>query len=206
VYLAGFSDSGADMFAFWKNWKRAVASLCLLVIVAATLVWWLYPRQTLPGRLVDYHKIYEPFWDVACDTALDGSDRRCYLQYVDVYRPRPDFAAAMVEVVYHAGEDGTPDPHVRFDIEPGLSFRDTGLVVETSDGEVPLDVSDCRSNTCVITGDAGRDMLEAWRDGTSLWMEISDGGDESVRLAWPLDEMATILEDLAAQRKARNLP
>ena len=32
----------------------------------------------------------------------------------------PDFAAAMVEVVYHPGEDGQPDPHVRFDIEPGI--------------------------------------------------------------------------------------
>lgn len=194
------------MFAFWKTWRRTIASLSLLGVISATLVWWWFPRQTLPWRLVDYHRIYDPFWDVACDTALDGSDRRCYLQYVDVYRPRPGFAAAMVEVVFHTGADGTPDPHVRFDIEPALSFRDTGLIVETSDGEVPLDVSGCRSNTCVINGDAGRDMLELWRGGTTLRLEINEGGDAPVRLNWPLREMALILDDLAAQRRARSLP
>ncbi len=192
--------------SFLTSPKRTLAGLLVFAMIAGVAVWWFYPRQTLEGRLTDYYKTYPPFWDVACDTAMDGSDARCYLQYVDVYRPRPEFAAAMVEVVFHAGTDGTPDPHVRFDIEPGLSFEDTEVNVETPDGDVPLNVSDCRSNSCVISGEAGRDILAVWRSGTALRLTIDEDRDVPAQLSWPLNEMTAILDDLAAQRAARALP
>ncbi|WP_299848225.1 hypothetical protein [uncultured Roseovarius sp.] len=178
----------------------------LLVVMVAWWAGWLFPRQTLPGRLSEYHKVYDGFWDVACDTAMDGSDRRCYIQYVDVYRDRPDFAAAMVEVVYHPGDDGQPDPHVRFDIEPGYSFRETRMSVVTADGKVPFDTSDCRSNTCRRSGDAGRDMLKVWRAGSALELVIEEGRSEPAISTWPLDNINAILDDFEAQRQARNLP
>ena len=156
--------------------------------------------------MTDYYKTYPPFWDVACDTALDGSDARCYLQYVDVYRPRPEFAAAMVEVVFHSGSDGRPDPHVRFDIEPGFSFEDTSIVVETPNGAIPIGVAQCPSNTCVISGEAGRDIIDLWRSGTGLRLDIEEGREAPASVTWPLTDMSSILEDLAAQRAARNLP
>ncbi len=192
-----------------KSAKTAIIAMCLVGLSAGLIAWgagWLTPRQTLPGRLVDYHAIYDTFWDVACDTAMDGSDRRCYIQYVDVYRPRPDFAAAMVEVVFHPGDTGQPDPHVRFDIEPGYSFRDATLNVSTPDGELPLDVSGCRSNTCIFTGDAGRAVLTAWRKGTTLDLELDEGRDALAKLSWPLGNINAILDDFAVQRRARNLP
>lgn len=189
---------------------KSVALACVIAVVLATgaALWlgWFGGRHVLHGRLVDYHKIYDTFWDVACDTAMDGSDRGCYIQYVDVYRPRPEFAAAMVEVVVHAGDDGLPDPHVRFDIEPGLSFRDTTVSVEIPGGVTALDVSHCASNTCRFSGADGRAILESWRDGTALILTIDEGRDGPTSRSWPLENMAMILNDFTAQRRARNLP
>lgn len=179
----------------------------ILVVLAGVLLWAMqHDDHILTGRKVDYHKIYDVFWDVACDTAVDGSDRGCYVQYVDVYRPRPDFAAAMVEVVYHTGADGQPDPHIRFDIEPGLSFEDTQVAVQSGGVTRPLETAHCTGETCRIKGDAARAMLDIWRQGAALTLTINEGRDAPAQLSWPLGNINTILDDLAAQRAARNLP
>lgn len=187
--------------------RKLASALVLACLAAGALGWALWPRgQVLEGRKVEYHQIYDTFWDVACDTATDGTDRGCYLQYVDVYRPRPDFAAAMVEVVVYEGTDGRPEPHVRFDIEPGLNFQDTQITVAKADGTVPIDISHCAGNTCRISGDPARAVLDTWRKGEALLLEIDERRDAPARLSWPLGNMATILDDFAAQRQARGLP
>ena len=103
-----------------------LAAVALAPMALAVLVTWgvglIRFGQTLPGRITDHYQTYDG-WELACDMAKDGSDPRCYAQYVDVYQPRPDFAAAMVEVVMHEGAHDAPDPHVRFDIEPGAALR-----------------------------------------------------------------------------------
>lgn len=187
-----------------------MAGLLLIVFIAGMAAWragWLdFGGQTLPGRLTEYYKTYDRFWELVCDSALDGSDRRCYAQYVEAYRFRPDFAAAMVEVIYRPGDDGRADPHVRFDIEPGLSFGDASVTVETPDGGLLVDVSGCRSNTCVFSGEAGRTILQSWRRGSSMHLKIDEGRAEPVELAWPLGEMDALLDDLGRQRAERDLP
>ena len=139
---------------------------------------------------------------------MDGTDRSCHIQYVEVYRPRPEFAAAMVDVVMHDGGDEGLDPHVRFDIEPGYRFRNARVRVETADGPVPIDVSNCATNTCRFSGATGRAILEAWRKGTKLHLEIGEGraDPDPAKLSWPLANMGAILDDFAAQRRARGLP
>ncbi len=166
---------------------------------------WLEPRQTLPGRISTYHKVYG-FWDVACDTAMDGTDQLCYIQYVDVYRPRPDFAAAMVEVVMHGGADGRADPHVRFDIEPGFTFRDTRIAVITPSGAQTVDIAHCKGSTCRISGEPARVLLTTWAKGSVMTLEIEEGRAQLAQLSWPLNDIVPILEDFAAQRSARDLP
>lgn len=179
----------------------------IIAAVAATGLWWVRSEDhTLAGRKVDYHKIYDVFWDVACDTAMDGSDRGCYVQYVDVYRPRPDFAAAMVEVLFHTDAQGQPDPHLRFDIEPGLSFEDTRIAVQTTSDSLPIDISHCSGETCRLNGDAARKVLADWRIGETLRLTIDEGRDSPAQLSWPLQNINAILDDLAAQRAERGLP
>jgi len=193
-----------------KTVNVALAGLLFAGCALGAIAWWggwpPFGGQTLPGRLTEYYKTYDKNWELACDAALDGSDRRCFAQYVEVYRPRPEFAAAMVEVVYHAGDDGGPNPHVRFDIEPGLRFRDATVTVETPDGDVPLDVSDCRSNTCRFNGAAAQAILDSWRRGSFLRLEIDEGRAATAKLVWPLDEMTALLDDFERQRAARELP
>lgn len=188
--------------------KKSVLLGVIVIVGLGAAGWWWVQRDdhSLPGRKVDYHEIYDVFWDVACDTAMDGSDRLCYVQHVDVYRPRPEFAAAMVEVVVHEGEDGQPDPHVRFDIEPGLSFRDAAIRVVTPDGPIPIDVSDCATNTCRFSGEDGRAILAAWRQGSALELVIDEGRDVPAQLSWPLGNINAILDDFAVQRAKRGLP
>ncbi len=188
---------------------KAAAFIVIAAALAALAAWWAGWNpfgQKLPGRVTDYHQTYDRLWEVACDTAPDGSDARCYVQYVDVYRPRPEFAAAMVEVVMHEGESGRPEPHVRFDIEPGLSFRDAALTIETANGTVALDLSDCPGNTCRFVGTAGVDVLAVLKGGTALELKIDEDRAEPAVLTWPLGSMADVLDDFAAQRRARNLP
>ena len=145
------------------TYALAIPAVALLALVIWQICW--QPqRQTLPGRLVDYHAIYG-LWDVACDTAMHGTDRGCYIQYVEVYRPRPEFAAAMVEVVMHPGADGQPDPHIRFDIEPELSFRHTYIHTVLPEGPRAVALTHCAGNTCRVTGDAARALLREWRRG-----------------------------------------
>lgn len=192
------------------NYKRRIAITFGVVALILTIsIWWsglLTPAQKLEGRLVDYHEIYDGLWDVACDTRVDGSDKRCYLQYVDVYRPRPEFAAAMVEVVFHVGRDGLPDPHVRFDIEPGLSFQKSRIVTMGGASEQVLDLSDCPKNTCRFNGNQGREILKHWRNGSTLRFEIDEGRGVPSVLNWPLQNMDAILDDFAIQRRSRELP
>ncbi len=195
------------MISALKSKPSLIVGLSLAAVLGAGgVAWTMKEDRSLKGRKVDYHKIYDVFWDVACDTAMDGSDRLCYVQYVDVYRPRPDFAAAMVEVVVHKGDDGQPDPHVRFDIEPGLSFQNTKIAIETGQGAMPIDVSQCKSNTCRFSGDEGREILALWRQGSMLSMTIDEGREELSQLSWPMQNINTILDDFATQRVERGLP
>jgi len=192
-----------------RMWKPVVAFTLPCLILLGLMVWkigWGAGPDKLPGRLVDYHEIYDGFWDVACDTAMDGSDRRCYIQYVDVYRPRPDFAAAMVEVVMHPGGDGQPDPHIRFDLEPGLSFQTVVIATETADGSVPLDVSHCAVNTCLISGERARALLQDWTKADALTLSIHEGRPAPSQLSWPMERFAILFADFTAQRAARSLP
>lgn len=190
--------------------NRALIAFAIpCVLLLGLTIWqlgWSAGPAGLPGRLVDYHKIYDGFWDVACDTAMDGSDRRCYIQYVDVYRPRPEFAAAMVEVVMHEGDGDVPDPHIRFDLEPGLSFLNTEIVIESQTGSIPIDVSHCAVNTCPISGDVARQILSHWHSASAITLEIREGRPEPARLSWPMENFDKIFEDFGAQRALRNLP
>ena len=190
--------------------RRLLTAFTLPVLVLLGLVvWqlgWLAGPDKLPARVSEYHKVYDGFWDVACDSALDGTDRRCYIQYVDVYRPRPDFAAAMVEVVMHEGPGAQPDPHIRFDLEPGLSFLDATIAIEGPSGPLAVDVSHCAVNTCPISGDAARGILAQMLEADALTLRINEGRSEITQLSWPLETFPVLFDDFAARRAERDLP
>lgn len=162
----------------------------------------------LPGRLITYHKGFDVWWDVACDTAPDGSDPRCYAQYVDVYSPRPNLRAVIVDFLYRRGADDRPEPVITFNIEPDLSYaKDAEMLVIRNDGSKSrIDASSCPTAKCVYTGDVGRRMLDAWSDAKTLVLLIKEKSGKTVERRWPLGNMAEMIRIIAEQRKKRGLP
>ena len=120
--------------------------------------------EKLAGRLITFKKTFDGWWDVACDTDPDGADARCYVQYVDPYRVKPKFRAAMVDFLYRRKADGAAEPVITFDVEPDLSFaRDVRLTVIAGDGaEKEISVAACPSGKCVFAGGTAQAMLIRW--------------------------------------------
>ena len=58
-----------------------ISAMFALVFAQAQTV----QAEKLAGRLITFKKSFDGWWDVACDTAPDGTDARCYVQYVDPY-------------------------------------------------------------------------------------------------------------------------
>lgn len=162
----------------------------------------------LPGRLITFHKTFDIWWDVACDTAPDGSDARCYAQYVDVYRPRPNLRAAIVDFLYRHGTDGRPEPVITFNIEPDLSYvRDAQMWLVRADGSrSTIDASACPTAKCVFTGDPGRRMLKDWAQAKTLVLRVQERSGATLERRWPLTNMAEMIRIIAEQRKLRGLP
>ena len=63
-------------------------------------------------------------WDSVCDhRSTDGvKEQRCYLRYVDVFSPRPKFAAQFIFV--------TPGPEIQIGLERGTRFPKGGIRIE----------------------------------------------------------------------------
>lgn len=164
--------------------------------------------DTLPGRLITFKQTFDGWWDVACDTAPDGSDARCYVQYVDAYRTQPRLRAAMVDFLYRRAANGGAEPVITFDVEPDLSFaRDVRLSIITADGaEKEIATTACPRGKCIIAGGLAQAMLIRWSRAKTLRLRIREHGGEIVVREWPLGNMREIVRIIAEQRKARGLP
>ena len=81
-------------------WMRGVTVILMALVHGAPPA---AQADTLPGRLITFKKTFDGWWDVACDTAPDGTDARCYVQYVDPYRVTPKLRAVMVDFFVSAG-------------------------------------------------------------------------------------------------------
>jgi len=77
-----------------------------------------------------YFKTYVQ-WDLICDERTTGDlvEERCYLRYVDVYSPRPEFGALWAFVNMTAN-----GPTFDFGPEPNTQFTDDGFKL-TKGGE-----------------------------------------------------------------------
>lgn len=163
--------------------------------------------QKLEQRDISYHKTYDGWWDVACDAAIDGGGTRCYMQYVDVYEPQPNLRAAMVELTYAKDGNGVSQPTLVFNIESGMDFAKSSMRVEKPDATaMDLPFGACSGTECSITGGEAERILATWRGGETLRLSLSEADGSDVIRTWPLQNMATILDDLASQRAQRNLP
>lgn len=154
-----------------------------------------------PGDWVVDH--YKPFglWDSICDHRVtDGARKeRCYIRYVEVFSPRPDFAAQFVFV--------TPGPEIEIGLERGTLFPKGGLRIEDMGGILwSTDRILCRTGlSCTFRGAEAEILLDAMSDGTAFAFDFRDRHGVTRSLRWDLTAFAGARADFTREAAARGL-
>ncbi len=157
-----------------------------------------------PSDWVVTHQKAFGLWDSVCDErAEDGAlHQRCYIRYVDVFSPRPAFAAHFVFVTPDAG-----GVRIEYGSEPGTRFTRGGNRIEQ--GGAPIwstDAADCLSGgACVFTGDAAAELYAALRGGGAWRFDFADRHGRLQTLAWDLSPFAAAADDYETEAAARGL-
>ena len=157
-----------------------------------------------PGDWVVTHHKHFGLWDSVCDERTeDGTlQQRCYIRYVDVFSPRPDFAAHFVFV--------TPAPdgiRIEYGSERGTRFDADGNRIE-KDGEVSwkTDQSGCLTGgTCLFETDEADALFAALRQGGSWTFDFTDRHGKTQHRNWDLTRFDAAAEDWQTEAAARGL-
>ncbi len=157
-------------------------------------------RDTPGEWIVDHHAAFG-LWDSMCDHRVTGSTRedRCYLRYVDVFSPRPHFAAQFLFL--------TPGPTVDFGMERGTRFEAAGFRVEAGGATVwSTDRDGClRGRDCTYDGPEATALIVAMRAGDRLAFDFIDRHGQPQSLRWDLVPFAAAHDDFREQAAARGL-
>lgn len=181
------------------RWLAAVF-ICVLSITAAA--------QDRAGRdtASDWRvQHYVPFglWDSVCDerTEDDIIRQRCYLRYVEVYSPRPNFLATFIFIYPKDGQS-----IVEIGFERGTRYAEGGFRVLSNKQVVwALDGTCVRSSPCRLSGGEAQSLLGHFAVGDTLVQEFSDRNGTSWRLEWDLSRMGMALEDYGDASRQRSL-
>ncbi|MEP2534100.1 hypothetical protein [Shimia sp.] len=159
-----------------------------------------------PGEWVVTH--YETFgiWNSICDERPEqnGISQRCYIRWVDIFSPRPKFAAQFLFV--------TPEPdgpQVDFGIEAGTFFAPDGFRITDNNGAVLWSTArgGCLTGlTCTFAGADATPVLDAMHNGAEFRFTFTDRHATPQDLTWSLAGFAESYVDFVAQSQARNLP
>ena len=140
-------------------------------------------------------------WDSVCDhRSTDGvKEQRCYLRYVDVFSPRPKFAAQFIFV--------TPGPEIQIGLERGTRFPKGGIRIEDMGGTLwRTDRILCRTGlSCTFDGEDASILLSAMADGTVFAFDFTDRHGTPQTLRWDLTVFADALADFRREAALRDL-
>ncbi len=140
----------------------------------------------------------------SCDERMEGDalKQRCYLRYVDVFSPQPNFAAQFFFVVNT--DDG---PEVDFGLEPGTLFSPNGFRIEDMGGDIwkTRRIGCLTGLSCTFSGEDAAILLQAMQDGTAFRFTFRDRHGKAQDLTWPLLGFAEAMADFKAQSAKRGL-
>lgn len=148
---------------------------------------------------------YVPFglWDSVCDERAEDDEirQRCYLRYVEVYSPRPNFLATFAFVYPEDGQS-----IVEFGFERRTRYDDRGFRVMKDHEAVGTVDSEClRSSPCRLTGHNAQTLLEQFTAGDTLVQDFRDRNGKAWRLEWSLSRFGEALEDYHNASRQRGL-
>lgn len=146
---------------------------------------------------------YTPFglWDSICDERDEGGTivRRCYLRYVEVFSPRPKFAAQFIFVTPSGVEIG---------LERGTRFAPDGMRIAHASG-APLHTitraSCLRGRACTFSGSDAAALLADMARGARFDFDFIDRHGQPQQLSWSLTRFASALSDYRSAARARGL-
>ena len=154
-----------------------------------------------PGEwVVDHHRAFG-LWDSMCDHRVTGdqTEQRCYLRYVDVFSPRPQFGAQFFFL--------TPGPEIEFGLEAGTLFPPDGFRI-VSEGQTTWSAPQpgCLVGlACLYDQDDAATLLEAMAAGGSFKFTFTDRHGQPQNLEWSLSRFADAVADFNAQSGQRGL-
>lgn len=157
--------------------------------------------RNTPGEWVVDHQRAFGLWDSFCDHRLTNGAReeRCYLRYVDVFSPRPNFAAQFLFV--------TPGPKVEFGMERGTLFRMGGFRIER-DGQTTWSAakpSCLGGRACIYDGKPATWLLGHMTAGGAFIFDFTDRHGQPQALRWDLAPFADALADFQNEATKRGL-
>ena len=177
--------------------------LCLLLASLPAAAQDREGRDT-PGDWVVTHQQAFGLWDSVCDERPEGDamHQRCYIRYVEVFSPRPNFAAHFVFV--------TPDGdgvRIEYGSEPGTRFVRDGHRIDR-DGETvwrPTQATCLTGGTCVFAGVQAADLYDALHAGGEWRFDFADRHGQVQSLSWDLAPFNAAAEDFETESAARGL-
>ena len=175
----------------------------LLLLFALALPAHAQDRQgnDTPGDWIVDHTKHFGLWDSMCDHRMTGDQReeRCYVRYVDVFSPRPNFGAVFLFV--------TPEPKVEIGLEAGTIFPSDGIRVEAGDQTAwsGAKLTCLVGLNCTFTGEDADALLQAMVAGGQFAFDFTDRHGASQSLRWDLSPFADALEDHRARTAERGL-
>ncbi len=181
---------------------RLALLLCLAALPAAAQD--RAGNDTAGDWVVTHHA---PFglWDSICDERpeAEAMHRRCYVRYVEVFSPRPNFAAHFLFVTPEA--DGV---RIEYGSEPGTRFVRGGNRIERDGAAVwTAEPAACLAGgRCVFAGSGAAELYGTLREGGTWRFDFADRHGQLQSLAWdlaPFDAAAADFEAEAARRGLR---
>lgn len=129
---------------------------------------------------------YESFglWDSVCDERMEVNQlkQRCYLRYVEVYSPRPNFLATFA---FFFTENGQTIVELGF--EKRTRFNENGFRVEKDGQNIWAFNHTCLNTTkCRLTGDEAQNFMAQLSAGDTLVQEFRDRTWKNHVLSWDL--------------------
>lgn len=183
---------------------RTLSLAALLCALAGAAVAQDLDGNDTPGNWRVTH--YEGFgiWNSICDEreARGTLQQRCYIRWVDVFSPRPKFAAQFLFVTPAA-----QGPEVAFGMEAGTLYAPGNFRILGDDGPIwQTNRPGCLTGlSCRFTGEGAADLIAAMQSGTAFRFTFRDRHGQSQDLTWPLEGFSEALADFTAQSRARNL-
>lgn len=142
-------------------------------------------------------------WESICDERGAGADlhRRCYIRYVDVFSPHPDFGA----VVSFITPDGS-GYKVEFAFERGVRYREDGFQVERDRSVLWKLSPECRdARPCILRDEAASDFIDMARSGDGALVQRFIGRYGQRQLEWPIAPLKHALVDFEREAAKRDV-